>query len=97
MLKYVIPVTVLAMLAFTPMSQAKTPDEEPPAVEEGCDDLQGVLYGLCVAYCEAMDCGHPDQAASDEACERVLANFQEHSSDPDALPPCEETPEPPDS
>jgi len=49
MLKYVILVTVLAVLAFTPMSQAKTPDEEPPAVEEVCDVFQGALYGLCVA------------------------------------------------
>jgi len=90
MLKYVIPVTVLAVLAFTPMSQAKTPDGEPPAEEAVCDDLQGVLYGLCVAYCEAMDCGHSDQSASDQACEQVLTNFQKHSPDPDALPPCME-------
>jgi len=41
--------------------QAQTPDGVPPANEGVCDVLkaQGVtpkLYGLCVAYCEALDC-----------------------------------------
>jgi hypothetical protein len=91
MLKYVIPVTVLAMLAFTPMSQAETPDGETPAEETVCDDLHGALYGLCLAYCEAMDCEYSDHSASDEACERVLNNFMEHSQG--VPPPCEVTPD----
>ena len=43
-------------------------------VEETCNDLEGAAYGLCNAYCEAMDCdGEPE--ASDKACERVLNNY----------------------
>jgi hypothetical protein len=91
MLKYVVSVAVLAVLAFTPMSQAKTPDGKTPAEETVCDELRGVLYGLCVAYCEAMDCDHSDHLASDQACERVLTNFMKHS--PEAFPPCMETPD----
>jgi hypothetical protein len=46
----------------------------------------GPLYGLCVAYCEAMDCHLDDQFASDRACERVLTNYMTHSEGD--MPPC---------
>jgi hypothetical protein len=87
MLKYLITATMLAVLAFAPMSLAQTADTMTPAEETTCDDLNGALYGLCVAYCEAMDCQLDDTLASDEACERVLTNYMTHS-DGD-VPPCE--------
>jgi len=62
------------------------PDGETPAEEQVCDDLNGALYGLCVAYCEAMDCHLGDQFASDRACERVLTNYMTHSDG--EMPPC---------
>ena len=52
---------------------------ETPAEEPVCDDLNGALYGLCVACCEAMDCHLGDPFASDRACERVLTNYMTHS------------------
>ena len=55
MLKCLMTATMLAVLAFTPMSLAQTADGETPAQEPVCDELNGALYGLCVAYCEAMD------------------------------------------
>lgn len=91
MLKYVAAVATLAMLIFIPMSQAQTPDGQTPAEETVCNELRGVLYGLCVAYCEAMDCDQSDHWASDRACERVLTIFMKHS--PEAFPPCMETPQ----
>ncbi|ETX06726.1 hypothetical protein [Candidatus Entotheonella palauensis] len=86
MLKYFVLSAVMAMLICVPISQAKTPDGRTPAEETVCDELEGALYGLCVAYCEAMDCDHSDHMASDRACERVLTNFMKHS--PEAFPPC---------
>jgi hypothetical protein len=86
MLKFLMAATMLAVLSFTPMSLAQTADGETPAEETVCDDLNGALYGLCVAYCEAMDCHLGDQFASDRACERVLTNYMTHS-DGD-MPPC---------
>lgn len=86
MLQIILSVAVAAMFVFTPMSDAKTPDGQTPAEETVCDELSGALYGLCVAYCEAMDCDHGDHKASDEACERVLTNFMNHS--PEEFPPC---------
>jgi hypothetical protein len=86
MLKYLLAATMLAVLAFTPISLAQTADGMTPAEEQVCDDLNGALYGLCVAYCEAMDCHLGDQFASDRACERVLTNYMTHS-DGD-MPPC---------
>jgi hypothetical protein len=86
MLKYLLAAMMLAVLAFTPMSLAQTADGMTPAEEQVCDDLNGALYGLCVAYCEAMDCHLGDQFASDRACERVLTNYMTHS-DGD-MPPC---------
>jgi len=58
---------------------AKTPDGQTPSRETVCDNEQGAAYGLCTAYCEAMDCGDPNQQASDKACEAVLRNFERHT------------------
>jgi len=74
---------------------AKTPDGEPPAEESVCEGETGALYGLCVSYCEAMDCGHPDQHADDRACNRVLDNYRDKSGGED--PPCGEEPHPTDT
>ena len=86
MLKYMMAAMVLAALAFAPISQAKTPDGQTPAEETVCDDLEGALYGLCVAFCEAMDCDTRDDWTLDRACNRVLTNYMKHS--PDDFPPC---------
>jgi hypothetical protein len=86
MLHYLMTATLLTVLAFAPMSVAQTADGVTPAEETVCDDLSGALYGLCVAYCEAMDCHLGDQFASDRACERVLTNYMTHSEGD--MPPC---------
>ena len=86
MLKYLMTATMLAVLAFASLSLAQTADGMTPAEEPVCDDLNGALYGLCVAYCEAMDCHLGDQLASDQACERVLTNYMTHSDG--EMPPC---------
>ncbi len=86
MLQYFLTASMLAFLAFAPVSFAQTADGMTPAEEAVCDELSGALYGLCVAYCEAMDCHLGDQFASDRACERVLTNYMTHS-DGD-MPPC---------
>lgn len=79
-------------LSATPSVNASTPDGETPAEETVCDNLDGAEYGLCTAFCEAMDCHyHYDgddttEANADlEACERVWDNFLKHS---DTDPPC---------
>lgn len=75
-------------------SQAKTPDGQPPSTERVCDGLKGALWGLCVSYCEAMDCDYPFPHASDNACDHVLSNYMKKSGG--ELPPCEDiTPEGP--
>ena len=68
------------------MADAKTPDGETPAEEDVCDGLSGAQYGLCNAYCEAMDCDSPEPNASDTACDRVLANFMDKADGEN--PPC---------
>jgi len=62
-----------------------TPDGQPPSVETICDNLTGAAYGLCTAYCEAMDCESPDPHASDIACSRVGDHFQRITG---SVPPC---------
>src|SRR3954471_10956661 len=64
-----------------------TPDGKPPSLEVVCDGLQGKLYGLCTAYCEAMDCIDPNQKASDTGCGRVRDNFMKASGG--VAPPCD--------
>lgn len=74
------------VIACTGTAWAQTPDGETPAEETVCDGLPGPLFGLCNAYCEAMDCDSGQPNASARACERVLSNFHRHSGGAD--PPC---------
>ena len=53
--------------------------------DEICDGHNGAAYGLCKAYCEAMQCGEPDQQASEVACSRVSSLFETLTG---TLPPC---------
>lgn len=77
----------LGLLALAVPSLAKgTPDGKPPSEETVCDGLNGAQFGLCNAYCEAMDCDSPNPHASPTACARVLGNFMKHSGG--QLPPC---------
>jgi hypothetical protein len=86
MLKVVVTAILFTMLAFIPMSQARTADGMTPAEETVCDNLNGALFGLCNAYCEAMDCHLDRPFASERACERVLTNYMTHSGG--EMPPC---------
>jgi len=46
---------LFAAIAPSP-ALAQTPDGQTPAVEEVCPREAGAAFGLCNAYCEAMDC-----------------------------------------
>jgi hypothetical protein len=61
---------------------AKTPDKQPPSAETICDNETGAAFGLCNAYCEAMDCTDPNQAASDQGCQSVKENFEKRTGRP---------------
>lgn len=77
----------LGLLALAVPALANgTPDGQPPSEETVCSSLDGVLFGLCNAYCEAMDCDSPQPQASPTACARVLSNFMKHSGG--QPPPC---------
>lgn len=67
------------LLTFSTAVQAQTPDGLTPAVETVCDVYEGALFGLCNAYCEAIDCGDPNVRAAERACSRIQANFVKHS------------------
>lgn len=81
----VVGLMMLGLLALAPASQAQTADGETPAQEMVCDEQIGALWGLCVAYCEAMDCDYMYPHADDRACNRVLENYRKLSGE---LPPC---------
>lgn len=65
---------------------AKTPDGRTPAEETVCDGQAGAAFGLCNAYCEAMDCDSPDHRASDAACSSVRRQYERKTGRPI---PCE--------
>lgn len=73
---------VVAVFVGTGSASAKTPDGKPPSQETVCDNEQGAAYGLCNAYCEAMDCTDPNQHASDQGCESVKRNFEKKTGRP---------------
>lgn len=78
--------SIAVALGTALVAHAKTPDGVTPAEETICDSFSGALFGLCNAYCEAMDCTDPNQAASDRGCQRVLDNFIRKSGG--NSPPC---------
>ena len=66
---------VLAIICLYSPAVAQTPDGETPAQEDACAGESGAAYGLCNAYCEAMDCDSANPQASDQACDKVLDRF----------------------
>ncbi len=62
------------VLAVPLIASAQTPDGKTPAVETVCDGEKGAAFGLCNAYCEAMDCDNLPEA-SPGACEAVRGQF----------------------
>ncbi len=67
---------------WTGTARADTPDGQTPAEETVCDGQTGAAYGLCNAYCEAMDCDSPAPQASPTACSRVQDSFQRITGQP---------------
>src|SRR5262245_6636164 len=64
---------------------AQTPDRGAPAEETVCDGQVGAAFGLCNAYCEAMDCDTDSPQASATACDAVFRGFEKLTGTP---PPC---------
>lgn len=69
-----------------------TPDWMTPAEETVCDGEDGAAFGLCNAYCEAMDCESANAQASPTACTKVRDKFMNITGRP---MPCETCPAPP--
>ena len=55
-------------------------------IPDVCATEEGVAYGLCKAYCEAMDCDSDTFKASDKACIKIYDKFVEYTG---REPPCE--------
>jgi hypothetical protein len=63
------------LLLCTGATLAQTPEGQTPAEETVCDNESGAAFGLCNAYCEAMDCDSANPQASATACGKVKAKF----------------------
>ncbi|HET9228184.1 MAG TPA: hypothetical protein VFR31_16020 [Thermoanaerobaculia bacterium] len=69
--------TLALLLICSGAALAQTPDWETPATETVCDDESGAAFGLCNAYCEAMDCESENPQASATACAKVQNKFMQ--------------------
>jgi hypothetical protein len=59
------------------------------STESVCDGEQGAGYGLCNAFCDAMDCDSEDPQASATACDKVKSKYQQITgNEPPCLPQC---------
>ena len=74
--RWTLMLALLLICAGTGAALAQTPDGEPPSEETVCDGESGAAYGLCNAYCEAMDCESEEPAASATACGKVRTKFE---------------------
>jgi len=86
-----ITVTKIVFLALTLIlipstTAAKGPDGQTAAEETVCDGYTGQEYGLCNAYCEALDCESENPKASENACMKLLDKFMGLTVG--ILPPC---------
>jgi hypothetical protein len=70
-----------------------TPDGQTPHEEDICDGETGAAFGLCNAYCEAMDCDSAKPYASVEACNKIKRLFRKHTGG--RYMPCDPTNEAP--
>ncbi len=83
MVRKIIILLFVSILVFAVTANAKTPDGMTPAEETVCDGEIGAAYGLCNAYCEAMDCDKYQPNANNnkgckekgKGCQRVRENF----------------------
>jgi hypothetical protein len=87
------------LLICTGAAVAQTPDWMTPSEETICDSETGAAYGLCNAYCEAMDCELANDSdpltvpsASATACSKVQSKFTNVTG---RSLPCETCPPPP--
>ena len=64
-----------SLILCTGSALGQTPDGETPAQEDVCDGESGAAFGLCNAYCEAMDCHLDNPQASANACTKVGDKF----------------------
>ena len=85
--RLVMGLMVVSIICLYSPAFAQTPDGQTPAQEDVCAGQIGAAFGLCNAYCEAMDCDSVNAQASDKACEKVLDRFLNIVGV--ALPPCE--------
>ena len=46
-----------------------------------CDGQSGAAYGLCIAYCEAMDCDSDIPKADDTACAKIEDCYKQITGD----------------
>ena len=84
-MKY-LPTTLTMIMAFG-MLAVSIPVMAQDA--DTCEGQVGSAFGLCNAYCEAMDCDSDDPQASDIACDKVMDRFEQATG---SLPPCESVP-----
>ncbi len=82
-----ISILFVCLPAFAGAVPAQTPDGQTPAEETVCSVVySGAAFGLCNAYCEAMDCDcdgiNCTANANDTACGAVAERFTQISGDP---------------
>ena len=65
-------VSSLVTLMFAATSVMAIPEDLPESV---CDYESGAAYGLCTAYCDAMNCEGDNPGASEDACAKVSERF----------------------
>ncbi len=78
----------LLLLTALPAQAQRTGDHIVPAIETVCDG-DPFNFGLCNAYCEALDCDSDTPLGTPKACANKLKNYVKHSGG--ALPPCEQS------
>jgi hypothetical protein len=92
-LRIALPVAVATLLCAIPVF-AQTPDGETPSAETVCDFLKDAqytpgLYGLCVAFCEALDSDDFEPLGEcNVAPMKILENYNKKRGEGDPEMPC---------
>ena len=77
MIRLIIGLHLVALVFFFYHSPLQTPSAATTAQDVGCAGETGATFGLCKAYCEAMDCDSANPRASAGECDNVSGRFFE--------------------
>jgi hypothetical protein len=83
--RFVAPMIIIGVVIAVLGSTLMVGAQDAESAQSTCEGLGGAAFGLCTAFCDAMDCAGDSPQATEEACHRVEEKFHQITG---SAPPC---------